>query len=37
MNEPYRDVEQALKVKGVCRVGISGVIVTVMVDGKEIR
>ena len=36
-NEPYRDVEQALKVKGVCRVGISGVIVTVMVDGKEIR
>ena len=29
--------ETALKHAGVCRVGISGVIVTVFLDGKEIR
>jgi hypothetical protein len=35
--EKYESVEQALRVKGECRVGISGVIVTVTVNGKEIR
>lgn len=32
-----RTVEDALKRAGKCRVGISGVIVTVTLDGKEIR
>lgn len=33
----YPSVDQALKGCGKCRVGISGVIVTVTLDGKEIR
>jgi len=33
----FPTLESALKHTGICRVGISGVIVTVSVDGKEIR
>jgi hypothetical protein len=35
--EQYPSVEKALDVKGKCHVGISGVIVTVLLDGKEVR
>jgi hypothetical protein len=35
--EEYPSVEKALAIKGKCRIGISGVIVTVTLDGKEIR
>jgi hypothetical protein len=33
----FPDVKSALKHTGVCRVGVSGVVVTVNMDGKEIR
>ena len=33
----YPSVSKALKDCGKCRVGISGVIVTVTLDGKEVR
>ena len=33
----YPSVEQALKHTGKCRVGVSGVIVTVTLDGEEVR
>jgi hypothetical protein len=33
----FPNVTQALKYAGTCRVGISGVIVTVTLDGREVR
>ena len=35
--ETHRFVDYALKSAGKCRIGISGVIVSVTLDGKEIR
>jgi hypothetical protein len=33
----FPNVDAALRYTGACRVGISGVIVTVTLDGKEVR
>jgi hypothetical protein len=36
-NNTFDTPEQAMKYAGVCRVGVSGVVVTVTFNGKEVR